>query len=424
MFKGSFDEFAAVPVAVADDNNVRAYLNNPTRQNSLASQDVFKKLIQKDTTNRLVQLLNASKQVVLSSGGKVSSLRVNIDSLASPSMAKGVNFNVGKLVVLNGSMYFPAVARVTDSNKVIGYVVNWKVMKATPQAVDQLAQLLGANGRLYFGNDDGQFWTDLVKPVEKPPVEIAKLQGVARYSRKTSGAVIASVRKIPDSRWMMVVELSGASFHETASIFLRWMTALGIVLILIGSIGGWLMSRSITGPLKQLSGAAAAIAEGDYSKHVNIDREDELGMLADSFNIMSARVYAAQRELEQMVEERTRDLQTAITDIKDQKETDRKKDEFISIASHELKTPLTTLKAFFQLAGREMQPQLKSYNFFGNASRQLNRMERLITDLLDVSKINSGKMQYNFEEFDIERLLKDTIESAQQISLNDRYRLM
>src|SRR6185503_14882125 len=202
--------------------------------------------------------------------------------------------------------------------------------------------------------------------------------------------------------------------------FLRWVTSAGILLIIAGSFGGWLMSQTITKPLKQLSSAAVAIADGNYSSRVDVDRDDELGKLAKSFNIMSARVRATQQELEQIVEERTRELQTAITDIKDQQESDRKKDEFISIASHELKTPLTTLKAFFQLAGREMQPQQKSYNFFGNANRQLNRMERLITDLLDVSRINSGKMEYNFEEFDIQKLLKDTIESAQQISPEHR----
>jgi signal transduction histidine kinase len=420
MFKSSVDQFASTVNSAASNKSVKAFLASPNTGDSLASLETFREFMKKDTTNKLVQLLNTRGQLVLSSGGQVAKLRVNIDSLMTPASPKTGTANVGKFVVVNGLMYFPSLAKITDNTKTIGYLVDWKLMRATQQSIDQLAQLLGANGRLYFGNDDGQIWTDLIRPVARPPVEPVKLQGVAEYSRANGYPVIASMRKIPDSRWLVLIELSNASFQQTAQIYLRWVTLIGLLLIVAGSVGGWLMSRNITKPLKQLSLAAAAIADGDYSPRVNTDRDDELGKLAKSFNIMAARVRAAQQELERMVEERTRELQTAITDIKDQKETDRKKDEFISIASHELKTPLTTLKAFFQLAGREMEPQLKSYNFFGNASRQLNRMERLITDLLDVSKINSGKMQYNFEELDFEKLLKDTIESAQQISPGHR----
>jgi signal transduction histidine kinase len=103
-------------------------------------------------------------------------------------------------------------------------------------------------------------------------------------------------------------------------------------------------------------------------------------------------------------------------DINDQKENEKKKDEFISIASHELKTPLTTIKAFFQLAKREINPEFKSYGFISKAGRQLDRMERLIEDLLDVSKINSGKMQYNLEQFEFSAILRDAVDSVQEIS--------
>ena len=419
MFKQSFDQLSASVSTVASDTSVKAYLLSPNNTNYAGSRDTIQKFLKKDTVNKLVQLFNGQKQV-LSSGENGLRLKISIDSLKTGLRPKDGTLSIGKLVQFNGSIYYPIVAPVTGSKKTIGYVVNWRILKATPQSIVQLGQLLGSNGKLYFGNDDQNFWTDMIRPVEKPPVDAATLQQVAQYSRKGNEPVIASMRKIGDSRWLILVELSNASFQKTARIFLRWVIIIGILLIITGSFGGWLMSRTITKPLKQLSSAATAIADGNYSSRVDVNRDDELGKLAQSFNIMSARVSAAQQELEQMVADRTRELQTAITDIKDQQESDRKKDEFISIASHELKTPLTTLKAFFQLAGREMEPQQKSYNFFGNATRQLNRMERLIADLLDVSKINSGKMQYNFEAFDIQKLLNDTIESTQQISPGHR----
>lgn len=104
------------------------------------------------------------------------------------------------------------------------------------------------------------------------------------------------------------------------------------------------------------------------------------------------------------------------TNIDEQKSNERKKDEFISIASHELKTPLTTIKAFFQLTRREIEKQARLSPFLGKAERQMDRLGRLIEDLLDVSKINAGKMVYNQDVFDVDQFLVETVESVQQTS--------
>lgn len=102
------------------------------------------------------------------------------------------------------------------------------------------------------------------------------------------------------------------------------------------------------------------------------------------------------------------------TNIHQQKTNEDKKDEFISIASHELKTPLTTIKAFFQLSKREADINSKLHPLIEKTDRQLDRLGRLIDDLLDVSKINAGKMVYNIEDFDFGQMLADTVESIQQ----------
>jgi PAS domain S-box-containing protein len=111
------------------------------------------------------------------------------------------------------------------------------------------------------------------------------------------------------------------------------------------------------------------------------------------------------------------------TNIHQQKTNEDKKDEFISIASHELKTPLTTIKAFFQLSKREIDSNARLSPFVGKAERQLDRLGRLIDDLLDVSKINAGKMTYNKEDFDFGQLLTDTVDSIQRTSERHRIEL-
>lgn len=102
------------------------------------------------------------------------------------------------------------------------------------------------------------------------------------------------------------------------------------------------------------------------------------------------------------------------TDIHEQKMAERQKDEFLSIASHELKTPLTSVKAFMQLGLKNTGPEEKAYSFISKASTQLLRLESLINDLLDVSKINAGKMNYNLEPFEFSEALAETVEGIQQ----------
>lgn len=106
------------------------------------------------------------------------------------------------------------------------------------------------------------------------------------------------------------------------------------------------------------------------------------------------------------------------TDIDDQKQEERKKDEFLSIASHELKTPLTSIKAYIQLIERmeHKQPESKVTAYIRRAHDQVSKLDGLINDLLDVSKIENGKLKINKSPFDMEKLLTGVIETIQYTS--------
>lgn len=105
------------------------------------------------------------------------------------------------------------------------------------------------------------------------------------------------------------------------------------------------------------------------------------------------------------------------TNIDVQKQNEEMKDEFLSIASHELKTPLTSIKAFNQMMMRtEKSERFEMY--VKKSSEQIYRLEKLIMDLLDVTKINAGKMNFNMETFNFHEMLATCIESMQHTSLN------
>ncbi|MEO8404800.1 MAG: hybrid sensor histidine kinase/response regulator [Chitinophagaceae bacterium] len=101
------------------------------------------------------------------------------------------------------------------------------------------------------------------------------------------------------------------------------------------------------------------------------------------------------------------------TDIEDQKQAIKRKDEFISIASHELKTPLTTIKAYVQLLER-MTEDGTAKNYVERTLFQVKKLDTLITDLLDISRIESGKMKFDKKEFEFEPMLAGAIDMARQ----------
>ncbi|WP_232336599.1 chemotaxis protein CheB [Mucilaginibacter aquatilis] len=104
----------------------------------------------------------------------------------------------------------------------------------------------------------------------------------------------------------------------------------------------------------------------------------------------------------------------------------QQKDEFMSIASHELKTPITSLKGSLQImqriAGREEDAYEKVYPFIERANKQTGRLTAIVDDLLDVTKIHAGKMQFNFTRFNAGTVIKECIEDSQ--SHNSTHRLV
>ncbi|HWZ14192.1 MAG TPA: PAS domain S-box protein [Mucilaginibacter sp.] len=105
------------------------------------------------------------------------------------------------------------------------------------------------------------------------------------------------------------------------------------------------------------------------------------------------------------------------TDIEDQKREMERKDEFIGIASHELKTPLTSLKGYLQLISNYKKEEIPSVvkQYIAKANIALNKLQRLINDLLDVSKIQAGRLEYSLENIDICDLIKTCIEENTHI---------
>jgi PAS domain S-box-containing protein len=102
-------------------------------------------------------------------------------------------------------------------------------------------------------------------------------------------------------------------------------------------------------------------------------------------------------------------------DITERKELEQRKDEFISMASHELKTPVTALKGFTQLLQRRFKrmDDAESVRFLVRMDTQIDKLTKLISDLLDISRMQSGELEYRMEPFDLNVLASEIVENVQ-----------
>src|ERR1035437_7101280 len=99
------------------------------------------------------------------------------------------------------------------------------------------------------------------------------------------------------------------------------------------------------------------------------------------------------------------------TDIDQLKELERQKDDFLAIASHELKTPVTSIKAYAQMLENMFMKRgdQEAANMLNKMDKQVNKLTDLIGDLLDVTRIESGKLQLNRSWFDFNKMVSETV---------------
>ena len=200
------------------------------------------------------------------------------------------------------------------------------------------------------------------------------------------------------------------------------LAIVAVVLLLTTAVALLIASRVhsiVSYPITDLAGTATAVSSGgDYSLRAKRATEDELGMLVDAFNRMLEQIQlrerelsAANQDLRNEVAERRRAEHERADLLVREREANRLKDEFLATLSHELRTPLNAILGWTRLLrSKAVQP--------GDVDRALEKVERnahaqtrLVEDLLEVSRITTGKLRLEVRPLDLAVLATTAVES-------------
>jgi signal transduction histidine kinase len=151
---------------------------------------------------------------------------------------------------------------------------------------------------------------------------------------------------------------------------------------IVALVTSQMLAHGVTSPLRQMTAAAKAMAHGDYTVQVRATSRDEVGQLAAAFNQMAADLAAA----------------------------DRQRRELIANVSHELRTPITALHAMLEnLVDGVATPGPER---LAAAVAQTDRLARLVTELLDVSRLEAGHTPLDRHQFDVWTFIDETVAEA------------
>jgi signal transduction histidine kinase len=298
----------------------------------------------------------------------------------------------GRIIDARGTLFYESTAPITRSPRdTIATLAQFRQV-GSAQSAQLIAGLIGSDATLLVGDATG-VWNDLVKVVPGPALNL-RGPSVLSYQAPDGSGRLGSWAVVRQAPWVVWVDFRTSSILAPARRFLAGMALAGLLILIVGAIGAWLISRQITAPLQDMALAAKDISAGDYNRRVVVTSEDELGDLGDSFNDMAHEIEHSQHELEDRVAERTRELETALGELRETQESLVRKEKLAMLGllaggvGHELRNPLGVMtNAIYYLGAvlKEAPSEIREY--LDILRTQIKLSEKIVGDLLDFARI-------------------------------------
>ncbi|MFZ5591706.1 MAG: sensor histidine kinase [Bacillota bacterium] len=155
--------------------------------------------------------------------------------------------------------------------------------------------------------------------------------------------------------------------------------------IILAALLSLVFSRLISKPLVKMNRVALAMASGNYQQRVDIQTNDEIGLLANSLNTLASRLQEKISQLEQQ---------------------DQIRREFVTNVAHEIKTPLAVMQGFTEtLIDGLVKTEKERNEYLNNILEEINRLKRLVNEVLDLKRMEEGHFDFDKEPCDLRKII-------------------
>ncbi len=251
------------------------------------------------------------------------------------------------------------------------------------QVIQKQSAPVGAGGQgdfVVFGRDS--IGVTVAMPVDNSMYGLFDSRDAGVIVRRSSQAVVQGIRNERGAVLGQLILSDGPAYGDEIlhNVMSGWLAA-SFIAVLLAALAGWYFSNRITTPITALTQITSRMAAGDLGARADVLSTDEMGVLGQSFNEMATQV-----------EEMVGTLRS-----------------FVADAAHELHTPLTALQANIELA-RDEQDVSDRTRYLARAQEQGHRLEALVKNLLDLSRIEAAESKSDFASVNIIQLVREVAE--------------
>jgi len=246
--------------------------------------------------------------------------------------------------------------------------------------------------------------------IERPEVLAAQDFGEGsstRYSNTLKIEFIYFAKKVDQNYYgFKFIRLAQTlkSVKDLAGTYREFYYLIIAFIVLVIIVAWFLLKNWLTDPIRELTQAADDISKGDLSRRININTGGiEIDELAANMNQMAMKLDEDFRRIKRMEKVRS---------------------EFLGNVTHELKTPISSISGYIEtLLEGAIKDENVNLGFLERSLENVQRLEELVTDLVEISRIETGELQMNFEYFNIHDLLKDLFKDARQRNINKNLKI-
>jgi signal transduction histidine kinase len=348
-----------------------------------------------DSTLVAVELWTAAGRPVLGEAarnGKDAAMMLRVLPQVVASRAPGRSPLYGN----GGRVHLWTVVPVVAGGRVTGAVAEHRRLASSPRTDATLRELVGEEVSLYFTSGEGTEWASLRGVPVEAPFELPSGKAVTRVKDRDGTVQYVAAAQVPGSPWIIVLSEPEQEVLSRPREFLGFMLWMGGLLLLVALASAWLLGRHVTRPLRTVTGAAEALASGDYSRRVEVTGARELAQLGATFNAMAEGIGRAHADLA----ERNAALEQA----------NAAKARFLAMMSHELRTPLNAIGGYTELLQLGLRGPVtpEQVEDLVRIRRNRDHLLSIITDILSFARADAGHLTLHMHDVPLAAVLADT----------------